>query len=56
MGLFRLVARVGRWRGKATCLLEEWSPIPPKPLGNGGWTEPGLQALWHFISLPLRGA
>ncbi len=27
MGLFRLVARVGRWRRRATFVLEEWSPI-----------------------------
>ena len=28
MGLFRLVARVGCWRRRATFVLEEWSPSP----------------------------
>ena len=47
MGLFRLVARVGRLRGGATCLLEEW---PHSALVNARWTEPGLQALWQLCS------
>ena len=32
MGLFRLVARVGRWRVRATCPLEEW---PHRRFGAG---------------------
>ena len=46
MGLFRLVARVGRWRRRATFVLEEWSPIP----FVRGWTEPGLQVPWRLFT------
>jgi hypothetical protein len=48
MSVFPLVARVGCLRDGAIRLLEEWSPIP------SGWTEPGLQTLWHFFCRSLE--
>jgi len=48
MGLFRLAARVGCLRGGATRPLEEWPHIRLR-VKLRRRTEPGLQALWHFI-------
>src|SRR5205823_12522791 len=42
---FRLVARVGCWRGGATRPLEEWPHSHASH--EARWTEPGLQALWR---------
>ena len=52
MGLFRLAARVGRLSPGASLGLEEWSPSPSL---WPGWTEPGLQALWHHFTPPAGG-
>ena len=29
---------------------------PAGALRDGGWTEPGLQTLWHFFSVQVNGA
>lgn len=40
MGLLRLVARVGCWRGGAIRLLEEWSPIRFRAVDRTRLTDP----------------
>src|SRR3954462_9904561 len=40
MGLFRLVARVGCWRGGAIRPLEEWSPIRYRAVDRTRLTDP----------------
>ena len=47
MGLFRLVARVGRLRRRVTFVLEEWSPIPVRGEQNPAYRSPGIKS-WPF--------
>ena len=50
MGLFRLVARVGRWRRRATFVLEEWSPSSRK----AGIQNPAYRSLAFCVAWRMK--
>jgi len=53
MILFRIVARVGRWRRRATSVLEEWSPIPFGGEQNPAYRSPGNFSLRCWRRAPV---